>query len=103
MVSYRLCGPKLSLCCSIISCWAVIMLVIMGFALSLKSPAFLDDFIDPVADESHYDKEKFVKDILERYKEAARNCYICAALYGVTLIFTVWQYHINLRMQENGE
>ena len=93
MVSAKICGPKLSLCCSLLSGWAVIMLVMMGIALSLRSAAFLDDFIDNKEEVTNVDK--FVKEILERYKQATINCYICAGLYAVTLGFSLWQYLIN--------
>ncbi|KAL3194935.1 hypothetical protein MRX96_045844 [Rhipicephalus microplus] len=39
----RICGPKFSMCCSILSVWGIIMLVIMGIFLFTHSVAFAED------------------------------------------------------------
>ncbi|KAL3194936.1 hypothetical protein MRX96_045844 [Rhipicephalus microplus] len=36
----RICGPKFSMCCSILSVWGIIMLVIMGIFLFTHSAAY---------------------------------------------------------------
>lgn len=37
-------GIKMSVCCTLLSAWAIIMLAIMGGLLAIKSVAFAEDF-----------------------------------------------------------
>lgn len=38
-----LCGPKLSICCTLLSVWGIIMLSIMGLLLKYQSITFVED------------------------------------------------------------
>ncbi|GIY14214.1 ribonuclease kappa-B [Caerostris extrusa] len=94
MISLRFCGPKLSICCSILSVWGIIMLVILGILLGVNSAAFAEDL----------DLERFLKTPEEfkfkmnnEYTVASHNCLIAACLYVLSLCVSVWQYYLNRR------
>ena len=37
------CGPKLSMCCTILSVWGLLQLALTGLGFYLGSPAFVQD------------------------------------------------------------
>ncbi|KFM58282.1 Ribonuclease kappa-B, partial [Stegodyphus mimosarum] len=93
MVSFRFCGPKLSICCSILSVWGIIMLVLLGIFLGVNSVAFAEDL--PL-DEALESKD-FVTHMKRTYTQASYNCLIAACLYVLSLCVSVWQYYLNRR------
>ena len=105
-------GIKMSVFCSLLSVWGILMLAIMGGLLSIRSVAFAEDFEAETLDE-----------IFEKYDKAVRpfpstpcslfpspvhsfsasfclfqagSCWIACGIYGVTLLFSAHQWYLNL-------
>lgn len=93
MVSLRFCGPKLSICCAILSVWGIIMLFLLGIFLGVHSLAFADDL--PL--EEYVGTTYFKTEYARIYKQASFNCLIAACLYIVSLGISIWQYFLNRR------
>ncbi|XP_064476759.1 ribonuclease kappa-B-like [Ornithodoros turicata] len=89
----RICGPKLSICCSVLSVWGIVMLVIMGVFLFTHSVAFAED----LNIEAKGDRGEFITEVNRQYTQAAYNCWIAACLYLVTLVVSVQQIYVNRR------
>jgi len=86
----RVCGPKLSNCCFIISIWGIIMLVLLGIFFKVKSVALIEDV--PFKKVTTLGKTKEIPD----YSGTSTNCFIAAGVYGVTFIISAYQkYAIN--------
>lgn len=96
MVSLRVCGPKLSICCILISIWGFIMLPIMGVLLKSRSLAFAEDLIEEIHES---DPVKFMELANKNYDNAAKSCYIAGAIYLGSFIFSIWQFWLNNRQQ----
>ncbi|XP_058968255.1 ribonuclease kappa-B-like isoform X3 [Pocillopora verrucosa] len=80
----RICGPKLANCCFLISIWGIIMLLLLGVFFSTRSVALIED-IPGKMNES------------EGYKSSAKNCYIAAGIYAVTMVVAAHQKWVNSR------
>ncbi|XP_031572934.1 ribonuclease kappa-B-like isoform X2 [Actinia tenebrosa] len=80
----RICGPKLSNCCFILSLWGVIMLVLLGIFFQTRSVALLEDISKDSKEEA-------------AFSSSAKNCFIGAGIYGVTLIISIHQKWLNAR------
>ncbi|XP_014679246.1 PREDICTED: ribonuclease kappa-B-like [Priapulus caudatus] len=89
MVSCRICGPKLSICCTLTSLWGIIMLSILGVLFYVRSPNLVEDL--PIKEEDFEDYDK----VIEAYHTNAYNCWIAAGLYVVTLAFSAVQFKLN--------
>ncbi|PRD21708.1 UNVERIFIED_CONTAM: Ribonuclease kappa [Trichonephila clavipes] len=94
MVSFRFCGPKLSVCCSILSVWGIIMLVLLGIFLGVYSAAFAED----LNLEEDIDKSDFKNKMKREFTQASYNCLIAACLYVLSLCVSIWQYYLNRRL-----
>lgn len=68
------------------------MLVIMGGLLKIKSLAFAEDLLKDQEAES---LEEFRKIADEKYENAAISTWIAAAIYAVTLAFSLLQVFLN--------
>ena len=44
-MSLRICGPKLSLCCTLVSAWGIVQLLVMGLAFGMRSVALVEDIV----------------------------------------------------------
>ncbi|CAF0760849.1 unnamed protein product [Brachionus calyciflorus] len=89
----HICGPGLSICCSLMSIWGIIMLAIVGGLLSAKSAAFIEDI--PKFEEEH---NTTFKELLDKgYNQAATNCYGAVGLYGACLLFCGVQVFFNIK------
>ena len=90
-----ICGPKCSMCCLLLSVWGVVMLVLMGIFLKVRSPAFVEDLPIKMADweESGY-SPKYIENM---YDQVAINCFIAAGLYGGTLVISAVMWKVNQR------
>ncbi|XP_022797556.1 ribonuclease kappa-B-like isoform X3 [Stylophora pistillata] len=80
----RICGPKLANCCFLISIWGVIMLLLLGVFFSTRSVALIEDIPGKMTES-------------EGYKSSAKNCYIAAGIYAVTMVVAAHQKWVNSR------
>ncbi|XP_038053034.1 ribonuclease kappa-B-like [Patiria miniata] len=91
----KICGPKCSTCCSVISTWGVIMLVLMGVFFRVNSVALLEDLpLDT-------NKTLTRTELEDAYTEVSNNCFIAAGVYVLWLVFSVWQMRVNNKEQYN--
>lgn len=94
--SINFCGPKCSLCCTILSAWAVIMLPIMGLLLHIHSITFAEDLLH----EEGIDN-KTMEEIVElaetKYEAAATTCFYATAIYVGSFVLSAWQFYLNRR------
>ncbi|XP_023221020.1 ribonuclease kappa-B-like [Centruroides sculpturatus] len=93
MALFRICGPKLSVCCSVLSIWGIIMLVLMGIFLYCKSVAFVEDLA--IDERNHTTRNELLLNADNLYKQAAYNCWVAACLYIISLAVSVHQYFMN--------
>lgn len=89
----KFCGPKCSLCCSIISAWGIVQLGLMAVFFAIRAPAFIEDL--KIAEEDHHDAETFLNAMDDSYYTIATNCGIAAGMYVVTLAVSGWQFWLN--------
>ncbi|RZC37047.1 hypothetical protein BDFB_011545 [Asbolus verrucosus] len=90
------CGPKLSLCCLILSVWGVIQLSLMGLFFHVHAVALAEDI---VVDANVTDVEKFYEEVDEGYTRGAQNCWLAAAMYAITLLVSAQQFWANQRLE----
>lgn len=88
------CGPKLSLCCSVLSAWAILQLTLMGIFFHINSVALIEDIS---LHEEYEDLNQLTTDMEAGYRQNALNCWIAALLYLVTLCASVQQFWMNNR------
>lgn len=93
-MKWPICGPKLSLCCSVISVWGIIQCLLLGIFFFVQAAPLIDDF--------DFDHEGTTQNVFdERLKEAfhqrAYNCWIAAFLYVALLVFAGSQFITNLK------
>jgi len=88
-----ICGPKLSICCSVISAWALVQLSLMGVFFYIRSPALIEDVFVP--EEAEHSPEAYIDAIIKSYQVSAYNCWIATAMYAATFIFSAWQVKAN--------
>jgi len=88
-----LCGPKLSICCTILSLWGIIQLALMGLFFFMKSVALVDDvgLSDILASDTWDD------DVDSAYKQRAYNCWIAVVIYMGSFAFSLFQVYLNKR------
>merc|ERR1712029_184929 len=73
MISFRVCGPKISVCCALLSVWGIVQLSFMALAMYFNSVAFIEDLKLP-HDEEEYDTwGKLQPDLVHAYGETAKN------------------------------
>ncbi|KAL4224676.1 hypothetical protein ACF0H5_015373 [Mactra antiquata] len=90
-----ICGPNLSLCCSVVSIWGIVMLALMGLFYRLHSPALFEDI---PFDEKEWEKQNFsMTYVHEQYDKTALNCFIAAGIYVVFFLFSFCQHKANSR------
>lgn len=92
-------SKKSAIVCSILSCWAIIMLVLMGMFLYARALTFAEDLELEEAVSEYSNIEEFVAEAYKRYASAAHNCWIAACFYIATLAFSLHQYYTNRRVQ----
>ncbi|XP_033112811.1 ribonuclease kappa-B-like [Anneissia japonica] len=92
----KFCGPKLSTCCLILSVWGIVMLLLLGVFFEINAVTFIEDVTMPELKPG----EHLTKSMLEEaYHKVAVNCFIAAALYGVTFFVSAHQFYTNRRPQ----
>ncbi|XP_077284384.1 ribonuclease kappa [Arctopsyche grandis] len=90
----KICGPKCSLCCLLLSIWGIIQLVLMGAFYYIRSVALLEDL--PL--EEHYESvSAFYTAADSAYEQNAYNCWIAACIYVFTLLLSGHQFYMNSR------
>merc|ERR1711935_224513 len=82
----KILGPKCSSFCLVVSAWGVVMFLLLGSFYHVKSPALRDDIVP-----ANSTKEA----VWAAYEANAYNCYITAAIYAGTLVFSVFQVYVN--------
>jgi len=92
----HICGPGLSVCCSVISVWGIIMLAIVGGLMLAKSAAFIEDI--PMGHSENNTTSSFFEEMDEGFKAAASNCFGAVGLYAVCLIFCLVQVFFNVKV-----
>ncbi|EFA09039.1 Ribonuclease kappa-like Protein [Tribolium castaneum] len=90
------CGPKLSLCCAVLSVWGIIQLGLMGVFFYIHSLAFADD-LPAEFDEKKDTIETFYDKVDTAYTQVAYNVWIAAGLYVIVLAISVQQFRANMR------
>ena len=98
MITYRCCGPKLSLCGLVLSAWGILQLSLMALAFYVKSVALIDDL--PIKDEEVIPSSQgnigiVVDEMNKQYEQQALNCSIAAGLYLLTLLVSIHQFRLN--------
>jgi len=87
-----ICGPKLSLCCLLLSGWGFVQLILMGLFFYIQSVALVED----LHLEDHYsDMNTFITDRDQAYSANAYNCWIAACMYLFTILFSAQQFYAN--------
>ncbi|XP_048728975.1 ribonuclease kappa-A-like [Ostrea edulis] len=93
MVKCPICGPKLSICCSLLSMWGIVMLGLLGVFYKIHSVALFEDI--PLTAEK-WKKENYTMSIIyEKYDQTAYNCFIAAGIYILCFIFSCCQQRMN--------
>jgi len=87
-----LCGPKLSLCCLLLSIWGIAQLALMGIFFYIRSVALVEDL--PLK-EVYTKMKDFSADVDNAFTQNAYNCWIAACLYVGTLLISAHQFWIN--------
>ena len=98
MLDLRFCGPKLSLCCTVLSLWGIIQLSIMALAFYSRSVAFVEDL---KFNETAPNSQEYLDRLDDAYDFQAFNCGIAVALYFLTLLISLHQYWLNSRTTPN--
>lgn len=93
MVSFRVCGPKLSVFGAVLSGWGIIQLALMGICFYKNSVAFIEDI--PLPNDTYSSSNKLREDITSGYGIVTENCFVAMALYIVTLLFSLHQLWMN--------
>ncbi|XP_041367427.1 ribonuclease kappa-like [Gigantopelta aegis] len=93
MIACPICGPKLSVYCTILSIWAIIMLGLLGIFFYLQSPNLFEDLPHKDWAAANFSREY----IVQKYEQNAINCWIAAGLYVVLGIFCFTQQRMNSR------
>ncbi|XP_033638857.1 ribonuclease kappa-like [Asterias rubens] len=92
----KICGPKLSTCCSLVSIWGVVMLLLLGVFFRVNSIALVEDLPLPES------PANLTQATLEAaYTDVSNNCFIAAGFYVLWLAFSVWQLRVNNKQQFN--
>ncbi|CAF0824116.1 unnamed protein product [Rotaria sp. Silwood1] len=92
MMKWPICGPKLSLCFSIISVWGIAQFILMGIFFYFEAAPLLDEF---EFENKSRSKESFETDIKHAYSQRAYNCWIAAFLYVGLLVLAGSQFMTN--------
>lgn len=86
----KLCGVKRSICCTLVSAWAIVMLSIMGGLLSIKSLAFIEDVAVHI--DVNTTNAEFYENQDKAYDAAAFNCYLAFGMYIVTFVVSLYHW-----------
>ncbi|KAH3891196.1 hypothetical protein DPMN_015286 [Dreissena polymorpha] len=90
-----ICGPKLSICCTLLSIWGIIQLALLGIFFQIHSPALFEDI--PLKEEDWEEHNFSMSFVHEQYEKTAINCFIGAGIYVAFFIFSYCQFRMNSR------
>jgi len=93
MASFKICGPKLSICGLLLSIWGVLQLGIMSIGFYVRSVAFVEDL--PLANETYPDADSYRKAIDDSYGNVALSCLVTTICYVLTAIVSAHQVWVN--------
>ncbi|XP_052678833.1 ribonuclease kappa-like [Crassostrea angulata] len=93
MVKCPICGPKLSICCSILSIWGIVMLGLLGVFYKIHSVALFEDI--PLSAEEWAKGNYSMTEIHEKFDQTAYNCFIAAGIYILFFFFSCCQQRMN--------
>ncbi|CAF1043437.1 unnamed protein product [Adineta ricciae] len=100
-LQWPICGPKLSLCCSIISVWGIVQFLLMGVFFYMEAAPLLDDF---EFDHNTTNTKVFRDNLSSAYNQRAHNCWIAAFLYVGLLVIAGSQFMTNQKqLVETGQ
>ena len=91
-MKWPICGPKLSLCYSLISIWGLIQFLLMGIFFFIEAAPLLDDF---TASKNISSSTEFASKLQEEFRQRAYNCWVAAFLYVGLLVFAGSQFMTN--------
>lgn len=94
-LKWPLCGPKLSLCCSVISIWGIIQFFLLGIFFFVEAAPLLDDFSYNNTDAKNI--TTFNDGLKHEFRIRATNCWIAAVLYIILLIFSGYQFKVHMK------
>jgi ribonuclease kappa len=94
-MKWPLCGPKLSLCCSVISVWGIIQFILMGIFFFVEAAPLLEDIA--FDGKNMTDQNIFEGELRKAFHQRAYNCWIAAFLYVALLLFAGMQFMTNLK------
>jgi len=90
----KICGPKLSGCCFLLSIWGIVQLLVMGICFYTRSVALIEDV---GAAEHGESGPSFMSDVYAGYEQNAYNCWIATLMYLVTMVVSGQQFYVNRR------
>ncbi|CAF0908224.1 unnamed protein product [Rotaria sordida] len=99
-MKWPICGPKLSLCCSIISVWGIIQFILLGIFFFIQSAPLIDDF--DFENKNATDIKVFEESLKTAFHQRAFNCWIAAFLYVGLLVFAGIQFRTNLKLSSSS-
>ncbi|UJR27345.1 hypothetical protein I4U23_008638 [Adineta vaga] len=97
-IQWPLCGPKLSLCCSIISVWGIVQFLLMGVFFYMEAAPLLEDF---EFDHNTSNTKVFKENLSNAYNQRAHNCWIAAFLYVGLLVIAGSQFMTNQKQSSD--
>lgn len=65
-----ICGKRFAICCSVLSCWAIIMLLLMGILLYSHALAFVEDLDIPLHDMHTKDRNVLISEAYNKFENA---------------------------------
>lgn len=84
------CGPKLSLFCTLISIWGVIMLPILGLLLNFHSTAFAEDFAEVETGKEFQSADELWNAVKTKYETAvSKFCSFTIRLYTLVNLLLI--------------
>lgn len=90
-----LCNKNFAMCCSVISVWGVIQLILMGGFYMSHSLALIEDL--PEVERNSSSLDQYYNEIVDAYDENAKNCWLAAGCYAITLLICLSQLYLHKR------
>ncbi|XP_003389080.1 PREDICTED: ribonuclease kappa-B-like [Amphimedon queenslandica] len=91
-IFFCFCGFQGSTCCTILSVWAVIMMLCLGGAMRLQAVALYEDI---KFDEAHNNATQTEINAVKAYNNASLSCFVAAFIYLAYLAFSGTMMAVN--------